>query len=68
MDRDKFKKQKESIKMLLKTGDIKNLLMLCLMKKLWDIRWKKIQGNFIELELMMFLKFLCVVLMVKDTY
>ena len=68
MDRDKSKKQKESIKMLLKTGDIKNLLMLCLMKKLWDIRWKKIQGNFIELELMMFLKFLCVVLMVKDTY
>ena len=54
--------------MLLKTGDIKNLLMLCLMKKLWDIRWKKFGVNYIELELMMFLKFLCVVLMVKDIY
>ena len=54
--------------MLLKTGDIKNLLMLCLMKKLWDIRWKKIEVKYMELELMMFLKFLCVALMVKDTY
>ena len=26
----KLKKQKEAIKMLLKTGDIKNLLMFCL--------------------------------------
>ena len=30
---NKLKKQKESIKMLLKTQHIKNLLMFCLIKK-----------------------------------
>ena len=37
-------------------------------KKWWDIRQKEFKVNCIELELIMFVKFLCFVFMIKDTY
>ena len=37
-------------------------------KKWWDIRLKEFKVNCIELELIMFVKFLCFVFMIKDTY
>ena len=52
--------------MLLKTRDIKKLLMFCLTIKQWDIKGKEFKVNYIEL--MMFLNFFCLVLMIKDTY
>ena len=63
----KLKKQKDSINMLLKTRGIKNILMFCLIKKWWDIKWREFKVNCIKLELM-FVKFLGLVLMIKDKY
>ena len=34
----------------------------------WDIKWKELEVNYIELELMIFPKFHCLVLMIKDSY
>ena len=42
--------------------------MFCLIKKWWDIKWREFKGNCIKLELMMFVKFLGLVLMIKDKY
>ena len=64
----KSKKQIESIKMLLKTQDLKKLLMLRSIKKWWDIKQKELKVNYTELEVSIFVKCLCLVLMMKDTY
>ena len=40
-----------------------------LFNKNWqDTEWNKFKVNYIKFELMMFAKFLCLVLMIKDTY
>ena len=65
---EEIKKAKGFNKNVVKNIGIKNMLMFWLMKKWWDIKWKEFEANYIELELMMFVKFLCVVLMIKDTY
>ena len=62
------KKQMEPIKVLLNTQDINNTLMICLIKKWWDIKWKEFKVNHMELELRMFVKFLRLTLIVKDIY
>ena len=51
--------------MLLKTEDIKNMLMFYLIKILLDIKWKEFKVNYIELGPTMLIKFLCIVLMLK---
>ena len=56
----KIKKQKELTGVLLGASDINNLLMTE-----WNVNCKV---NCIELELMMFLRFNCLVLMIKNTY
>ena len=61
----KTKQEKEFIKMLLK---MQNMKMFCLIKKWWGITWKEFKVNCIQLELMMFVKFLCLVLMIKDAF
>ena len=63
----KTKKQMDSIGLLLGAEGIKNLLF-CLVREWWDIKWEELKVNYIELELMMFLRFHCLVLMIKDTY
>ena len=42
--------------------------MFCLIKKLIRHGMTRIQSKLLELEPMMLLKFLCVLLMIKDTY
>ena len=46
----------------------KNILMLYLIKKYWDRTWKEFKVNCKELELMMFLRFHYLVLMIKDIF
>ena len=57
-----------SIKMLLKSQDIKEFFDVLFNKKLIRHGMKRIQSKLLELEPMMLLKFLCVLLMIKDTY
>ena len=63
-----IKKAKGVNKNVVKNIGIKNMLMFWLIKKWWAVKWKEFKANYIELELMMFEKFLCLVLVIKDTY
>ena len=67
VDGKENKKAKGINKSFVKTQDIRNLLMLCFIKKYWDITWKEFKVSCIELEFM-FVKFPCLLLMIKDTY
>ena len=60
----KFKKQKESIKILLKAKNIKNILTFCLIK----ISMKRIQSYLHKIGTYDILRFLCLVLMIKGTF
>ena len=55
---EKLKKRKESIKIF---GDV-------LFNKKLIRQWKDFRENFIDLELIILVKFLCLVLMIKDGY
>ena len=67
VDGKENKKAKGINENVVKTQDIRNLLMLCFIKKYWDITWKEFKVSCIELEFM-FVKFPCLLLMIKDTY
>ena len=54
--------------MLLKSQDIKEFFDVLFNKKMIRHGMKRIQSKLLELEPMMLLKFLCVLLMIKDTY
>ena len=45
----------------------KEFVVFCLIEEWWDIEWKEFKVNRTELELMKFIKFLCLVLVIKDT-
>ena len=68
VDGKEKKEEKELIKMLLKTRNMNNVLMFCVIKKWPDLTWKEFKADCIELELLMFVKFLPLVLMMKDTF
>ena len=44
------------------------ILMFCLIKIGSDLKWKEFKVNYSELELMMFVKFLCLVLMIRGKF
>ena len=54
--------------MLLKAQDIKDMLMFCLINILLSIKWREIRVQCIELELLMFVKLHCLVLMTKGIF
>ena len=68
VDDKENKKENESIGVLLKTQDLKNLLMFCLIKKMMRHRMKKFKVDCIKLKLLMFVKFFSSYLMIKDIY
>ena len=68
VDDKENKKENESIGALLKTQDLKNLLMFCLIKKMMRHRMKKFKVDCIKLKLLMFVKFFSSCLMIKDIY
>ena len=47
---------------------MKNILMFYIIKNGWDITWKEFEVNRIRLGLMMFLRFHCLVMMIKDAF
>ena len=66
VDGEEIKKAKGFINMLLKKQDIKNLLMVGLIKTWWNIKWHEFKVICIEMQLMIIVKFLSLVLMIKD--
>ena len=71
VDGKENKKAKAVIKNVVKNTRHKELVDVLFNKKIMRHnmkRWKDFKVNCIELELMMFVKFLCLLLMIKDTY
>ena len=71
VDGKENKKAKAVIKNVVKITRHKELVDVLFNKKIMRHnmkRWKEFKVSCIELELMMFVKFLCLLLMIKDTY
>ena len=65
---EEVKKENGVNKNIIKNIKLKRYLMLCLIKKWWDITWREFKVNCIELELILFAKLHCLILMIKYTY
>ena len=68
VDRKENKKAKEVNKNVVTNMRHKEFVDVLFNKKWWDIRQKEFKVNCIELELIMFVKFLYFIFMIKDTY
>ena len=68
VDNKEIKKAKGVNKNVVKNRKHKEIGDVLLNKKMMRHKMKRIQKNYIELELMMFVKFFCPILMIKDTY
>ena len=68
VDGKENKKAKGVNKNVVKNIRHKEYIDILFNKKWWNIKWKEFKVNCIELELIMFAKCLCLVLMIKGTY
>ena len=66
---EEIKKEKGVNKNIVKNIRHKEyMLMFCLIKVWSDLKWKEFKVNYSESELMMFVKFLCLVLMIRGKF
>ena len=68
LDGKENKKSKGVNKNVVKNIRHKEFVDVLFNKKMMRQKMKEFKGNCIKLELMMFVKFLCLVFMIKDTY